>query len=334
MEEAQKQLGTARESAVDRAGERSHGESAAYREQLRAALAELQAQQTKEMETGGPGQPGRSAGNSARQDPRDPRAVCRGDAEAVKYGAGIGFDWAGERSHGEIRGLPGTTAGSARGNAGAADEGDGGTAIGASLETLRGKIRETQEQCLEETQKQLSTARESALAGLESEATEKSAAYRERLRAALAEMQAQQTKEMETGIQASLEGLLETLRGKIHDRRAVCRGDAEAVKYGTRIGLGRVESEATEKSAAYREQLRAALAELQAQQTKEMEMGIQASLEGLLETLRGKIREPKSNCRGDAEAVKCGAGIGFRFAGERSHGEVRVPPGATAGGAC
>ena len=28
-------------------------------------------------------------------------------------------------------------------------------------------------------------------------------------------MQAQQTKEMETGIQASLEGLLETLRGEI-----------------------------------------------------------------------------------------------------------------------
>ena len=71
----------------------------------------------------------------------------------------------------------------------------------------RAKIHETQQQSVEETQKQLSAARESAVTALESEATEKSASYGEQLRAALVEMQAQQTKEMESAIQTSLEGL-------------------------------------------------------------------------------------------------------------------------------
>ena len=95
-----------------------------------------------------------------------------------------------------------------------------------------------------------------------------------------------------------------------------------------------LESEASEKSTSYREQLRAALAEMQAQQTKEMETAIQASLEGLLETLHAKIHETQEqSVRGGAEAVKCSAGIGHDRAGERSVGEVGVVRGATAGGA-
>jgi ElaB/YqjD/DUF883 family membrane-anchored ribosome-binding protein len=159
------------------------------------------------------------------------------------------------------------------------------------LESLRGKIQATEAECVEETQKQLATVRQSTLAVLEGEAAEKSAAYREQLRAALVEAQGQQTKEMGAAIQASLQGLLESLRVKIESTEAECVEETQkqlaAVRQST---LAALEGEAAEKTLAYREQLRAALMEAQAQQAEEMEAEIQARLDGLLESLRGKIQ--------------------------------------------
>ena len=84
-----------------------------------------------------------------------------------------------------------------------------------ALELLKEGLRSAQEQCVEETQKQLAAARESTLNSLESEAGAKSTFFRGQLHTTLLEMLAQQTKEMETGIQTSLRGFLESLRTKI-----------------------------------------------------------------------------------------------------------------------
>ena len=172
--------------------------------------------------------------------------------------------------------------------------------LGVLLESLRAKIQSTEAACVGETEKQLAAVRQSTLTALESEAAEKSASYREQLRAAL-ETQAQQTKEMETGVRTNLEGLLESLRAKIQSTEAACVEETEkqlaAVRQSTLTAL---ESEALEKSASYREQLRAAL-ETQAQQAKEMETGIQASLEGLLESLRAKTQSTEEVCVEETE---------------------------------
>jgi hypothetical protein len=141
------------------------------------------------------------------------------------------------------------------------------------------------------------------LSSLESEAAEKSASYREQLRAALLEMQAQQTREMGTGMQASLQGLLESLRVKIQSTEEQCVEETQKQLAAVReTTLSSLESEAAEKSASYREQLRAALLEVQAQQTKEMETGIQASFEGLLESLRIGSREWEEQAKTELEA--------------------------------
>jgi uncharacterized protein (DUF2267 family) len=84
-----------------------------------------------------------------------------------------------------------------------------------ALELLKEGLRAVQEQCVEETQKQLASARQSTLTSLESEAGAKSASFREQLHTTLLAMLAQQTKEMEAGIQTSLQGFLESLRTKI-----------------------------------------------------------------------------------------------------------------------
>jgi hypothetical protein len=84
-----------------------------------------------------------------------------------------------------------------------------------TLELLKDGLRSAQEQCVEETQKQLAAARQSTLTSLESEAEAKSASFREQLHTTLLEMLAQQTKEMDAGIQTSLQGLLESLRTRI-----------------------------------------------------------------------------------------------------------------------
>jgi hypothetical protein len=84
-----------------------------------------------------------------------------------------------------------------------------------ALKLLKEALRPVQEQCVEETEKQLAAVRQSTLTSLESEVGAKSASFRERLHTMLVEMLAQQTKEMETGIQTSLQGFLESLRAKI-----------------------------------------------------------------------------------------------------------------------
>ena len=230
VEETQKQLSAVRESALTALESEATEKSASYREQLRAALVEMQAQQTKEMETG-------------------------------------------------IQ-----------------------ASLQSLLETLRARIHETQEQSVEEAQKQLSAVRESALTALESEAAEKSASYREQLRAALVEMQAQQTKEMETAIQASLEGLLDALREKIQrGPKTVRGGDREAVKCGAGISLDRAGERSLGEVGILPGTTAAALQEMHAQQTREMGTEIQASLQGLLESLHVKIQTTEERCVEETE---------------------------------
>ncbi len=84
-----------------------------------------------------------------------------------------------------------------------------------SLELLKEGLRSAQQQCVDETQRQLAAARESTLTTLESEAGVSSASFRERLHTTLLEMQAQQTKEMEKEIQTSLQAHLESLRKQV-----------------------------------------------------------------------------------------------------------------------
>ncbi len=84
-----------------------------------------------------------------------------------------------------------------------------------SLELLKEGLRSAQQQCVDETQRQLAAARESTLTSLESEAGVNLASFRERLHTTLREMQAQQTKEMEKEVQTSLQGLLESLRTQV-----------------------------------------------------------------------------------------------------------------------
>ncbi len=84
-----------------------------------------------------------------------------------------------------------------------------------ALELLKEGLRSAQEQCVEETRKHLAVARQSTLTSLESEAGAMSASFREQLHTTLLEMVRQQRQEMEAAIQASLQGLLESLRTKI-----------------------------------------------------------------------------------------------------------------------
>jgi ElaB/YqjD/DUF883 family membrane-anchored ribosome-binding protein len=161
----------------------------------------------------------------------------------------------------------------------------------ALLESLRGTIQTTKDQCIEETQKQLVAVRESTLASLESEAAEKSTSHLEQLRSALADMQAQQTREIGTEFQASLQSLLESLHVRIQSTEEQCVGETQKLLAALRqTTLASLESEAAEKSTSCREQLRTALLQMQAQQTKEMETGLQTSLQGLFESVRARIQ--------------------------------------------
>jgi len=94
-----------------------------------------------------------------------------------------------------------------------------GTAIQASLqsliESLHVRVQSTEEECVEETQKRLAALRQNTLSALESEAEEKSAWYCDRLRGVLHEVQAQQAREMDEGLQSNLQGLLKSLHTKI-----------------------------------------------------------------------------------------------------------------------
>ena len=99
-----------------------------------------------------------------------------------------------------------------------------------SLEMLKEGLRSAQEQCVDETRKQLAAARESTLASLASEADAKSASFRDQLHTRLLEMQEQQTEEVETKFQTRLQGLLETLRTQVQlaTNESVARATAEA----------------------------------------------------------------------------------------------------------
>jgi cellobiose-specific phosphotransferase system component IIA len=81
-----------------------------------------------------------------------------------------------------------------------------------ALELLKEGLRSAQQQCVEETQRQLAAAHESTLTSLQRETGVNLASYRERLHTTLLEMQAQQTKEIEKGIQTTLQNILDSLR--------------------------------------------------------------------------------------------------------------------------
>jgi len=300
VEETAKQLGVVRESALTSLESEAAEKSASYREQLRAALVEMQAQQTKEMEAG---MQASLEGllETLRSKIQETQGQCIEATEeqlrAVRESALTSLESeAAEKSASYREQL---RAALAEMQAQQAKEMEAGiqTSLEGLLETWRSKIQETQGQCVEETQQQLRAVRESALTSLENEATEKSASYREQLRAALVEMQAQQAKEMEAGIQASLEGLLEALRGNIQEAQKQCVEETEKQLGTVRESvLTALESEASEKSASYRDQLRTALVEMQAQQTREIGTGIQASLQGLLESLHVKVQTTEEHC--------------------------------------
>jgi len=227
--------------------------SASYREQLQATLLEVQAQQTKEMEAGI--QASLEALSASYREQLQ-ATLLEVQAQQAK----------------EMEALIQAS-------------------LEALLESLRAKIQSTEAACVEETEKQLGAVRQSALASLESDAAEKSASYREQLRATLLEVQAQQTKEMGAGIQASLQGLLESLHIKVQSTEEQCVEETEKQLAAARQStLALLESEAVEKLASYREQLRTALRETQAEQMKEMETGIQGISQSLLQSLHAKIQ--------------------------------------------
>ena len=171
------------------------------------------------------------------------------------------------------------------------------TEVAALLESLRGTIQTAQDKCVDETQKQLGALRETALSSMESEAAEKSAQHREQLRSALAEVQAQQAKEMEAGVRASMEGLLESLRGTIQTAQDQCVAETQKQLGALReTARSSMESEAAEKSAQHREQLRGALVEMQAQQTTRIGTAIQATLQSLMESLHVRIQSTEEEC--------------------------------------
>jgi hypothetical protein len=267
--------------------------SASHREQLRAALVEMQAQQTKEMETAIQASlEGLLETLHAKIHETQQQSVeeTQKQLSALRESAVTTLESeATEKSASYREQLRAALA-----EMQAQQTKEIEAAIQASLEglldALRGKIQEAQRQCVEEAEKQLGAVRESALTALESEASEKSASYREQLQAALLEMHAQQTTKMGTEIQASLQGLLESLHVKIQTTEERCVEETEkqlAVLRESTLSL--LEGEAAEKSASYRDQLRASLLETQERQTREMESGIQASFEGLLESLRARI---------------------------------------------
>jgi hypothetical protein len=329
VEETQKQLSAVRESALTALESEATEKSSSYREQLRAAIVEMQAQQAKEMETGIQAsleglletlhaKIHETQEQSVEETQRKLSAVRESvltvlESEAAEKSA----------SHREQ-----LRAAIVEMQAQQTKEMEG--AIQASLEgildALRGKIQQAQRQCVEETEKRLSVMRDSALTALESEATEKSASHQERLWAALQEMHAQQTREMGTEIQASLQGLLESLHVKIQTTEERCVEETEKQLAALREStLSLLEGEAAEKSASYREQLRASLLETQERQTRDMESGVQASFEGLLESLRARIESSAGEAAARvADEVRNGADQALRDLPERLSKSVEM----------
>ena len=147
-------------------------------------------------------------------------------------------------------------------------------------------------------------------------------------------MQAQQTKEMETGIQASLEGLLETLRGKIHETQQQSVEETQKQLSAAResaVTCWRVKPRRSPRptgSNCGRRSSRCKAADEGDRDGDSGQFGRPTRC-----TSRKDSRRPKTERGGDREAVGRGKGISLDRAGERSLGEVGILPGAIAGGA-
>jgi hypothetical protein len=170
-----------------------------------------------------------------------------------------------------------------------------------ALELLKEGLRSTQQQCVDETQRQLAAARQSTLTALESEAGVNLASFRERMHSTLLEMQAQQTKEMEKGIQTSLQGLLESLRTQI---RLTAEESAARVTAEVRSRAEQALQELPER--LYKGVGMAALVakEWEEQAKTHLEAHLSHVLEGFQKQLEGLTMAAQERQRSDAEALK------------------------------
>jgi hypothetical protein len=170
-----------------------------------------------------------------------------------------------------------------------------------ALELLKDGLRSAQQQCVDETQRQLAAARQSTLTSLESEAGVNLASLREQLHTTLLEMQAQQNKEMEKGIQAGLQGLLESLRTQIH-----LTADESAARVTVEV-RSRAEQALQELSdRLYKGVGMAALVakEWEEQAKTHLEAHLSHVLEVFQKRLEGLTMAAQERQRSDAEALK------------------------------
>ena len=170
-----------------------------------------------------------------------------------------------------------------------------------ALELLKEGLRSAQQQCVDETQRQLAAARESTLTSLESEAGVNLASFRERLHTTLLEMQAQQTKEMEKEIQTSLQGLLESLRTQVR-----LTADESAVRVTAEV-RSRAEQALQElPDRLYKGVGMAALVakEWEEQAKTHLEAHLSHVLEVFQKQLEGLTMAAQERQRSDAEALK------------------------------
>jgi hypothetical protein len=170
-----------------------------------------------------------------------------------------------------------------------------------ALELLKEGLRSAQQQCVDETQRQLAAARESTLTSLESEAGVDLASFTERLHTTLLEMQAQQTKEMEKRIQTSLQGRLESLRTQIH-----LTADESAARVTAEV-TSRAEQTLQElQDRLYKGVGMAALVakEWEEQAKTDLEAHLSHVLEVFQKQLEGLTMAAQERQRSDAEAFK------------------------------
>jgi len=170
-----------------------------------------------------------------------------------------------------------------------------------SLELLKEGLRSAQQQCVDETQRQLAAARESTLASLESEAGVSLASFRERLHTTLLEMQAQQTKEIEKEIQTSLQAHLESLRAQVR-----LTADESAVRVTAEV-RSRAEQALQElPDRLYKGVGMAALVakEWEEQAKTHLEAHLSHEVEVFQKQLEGLTMAAQERQRSDAEALK------------------------------
>jgi len=170
-----------------------------------------------------------------------------------------------------------------------------------ALELLKEGLYSAQQQCVDETRRQLAAARESNLAALESEAGANLASFRERVRTMLLEVQAQQTKEMEKEIQSGLHRLLESLSTQI---RSTAEESAARVMVEVRSKAEQALQELP--SRLYKGVGMAALVakEWEEQAKTHLEAHLSHLLEGLQEQLQGLTAAAQERQRSNAEAFQ------------------------------